>query len=168
MRVARLSVIVLIMLGCVGCDQVTKEIARDRLAFGAPISLLHDTVRLQLTENPGAFLSLGGSLPEGMRTLVFTLGGSLLVALAIGWTLRTRDLNRLTAVGAALACGGGLGNMVDRLGSGGRVTDFLNVGLGPLRTGIFNVADMALMLGIALVLVSLGRRERGDVRSTGS
>jgi signal peptidase II len=36
----------------------------------------------------------------------------------------------------------------------GSVVDFLNVGIGSLRTGIFNVADMAIMLGVALLLLA--------------
>jgi lipoprotein signal peptidase len=36
---------------------------------------------------------------------------------------------------------------------GGNVTDFLNIGVGPVRTGIFNFADVALMLGLALLVV---------------
>lgn len=165
MRSARLALILVVMLGCVGCDQLTKEIARDQLPFGVPISLLHDTVRLHYTQNPGAFLSLGGSLPEGVRALVFTLGGILLVTLCTAWTLRTRSLSRLQTLGAAMACGGGIGNLIDRMSMGGHVTDFLNVGLGPLRTGIFNVADMALMLGVALVVFGYkaGERRRAQV-----
>ena len=48
---------------------------------------------------------------------------------------------------------GGLGNLIDRVNHGGNVTDFLNVSVGLVRTGIFNGADMALMLGVALPVV---------------
>jgi len=55
-------------------------------------------------------------------------------------------------VALALLAGGGTSNLLDRLLYDGRVTDFLNVGIGSLRTGIFNLADMAIMAG-ALLLV---------------
>ena len=42
------------------------------------------------------------------------------------------------------------GNLVDRLTQHGHVTDFLNVGVAGLRTGIFNLADFVLLLGLAL------------------
>jgi signal peptidase II len=157
MRASRLALLLMIMCGCVGCDQVTKLIVRDRLPFERPISLLHDTVRLHYTRNTGSFLGLGQSLPEGERRLTFTVGGAILVTLAIFWTLRTRSLGSLQAIGAATACGGGLGNMIDRLTLAGNVTDFLNIGVGPVRTGIFNVADMALMLGVTLVVLGHSR-----------
>jgi signal peptidase II len=53
-------------------------------------------------------------------------------------------------VSVALIVGGGVSNLVDRLRYGGYVVDFLNVGIGPVRTGIFNVADMAIMVGVVL------------------
>jgi signal peptidase II len=47
---------------------------------------------------------------------------------------------------------GGMGNFIDRTTNNGAVVDFLNVGVGSLRTGIFNIADVAIMLGVALFL----------------
>jgi signal peptidase II len=43
--------------------------------------------------------------------------------------------------------------------------DFLNVGIGPLRTGIFNVADMAIMLGVALLIAGLRAMENAEDES---
>ena len=54
----------------------------------------------------------------------------------------------------ALIVAGGLGNLYDRVFEGGAVTDFLNVGVGPLRTGIFNVADVAIVAGVLLMMLS--------------
>lgn len=152
-RTHRIAVVLLVLLGCVGCDQATKTVAREQLAPGTEISLLHDLVRIERFENTGAFLSLGEHWPEIVRRALFTAGGLLWVAIALGWALRARQARLTAIVGAALVAGGGLGNVIDRLVHAGRVTDFLNVGIDPIRTGIFNVADMALMLGIALWIV---------------
>ncbi|HEY9518344.1 MAG TPA: signal peptidase II, partial [Gemmatimonadales bacterium] len=62
-------------------------------------------------------------------------------------------------LGLYLILGAGLSNLWDRL-LRGRVIDFLNVGIGPLRTGIFNLADVALMLGLVLIL--LGHRRKSS------
>jgi signal peptidase II len=69
LRSTRVALLVVLMIGCVGCDQVTKAVARSYLGPGQTMSLLADTLRLQHAENPGAFLSLGDSLPEGMRAI---------------------------------------------------------------------------------------------------
>lgn len=149
----RIAVILLTVLGCVGCDQVTKSIARHQLPPEQVISLFNDTVRLVHAENSGAFLSLGDSLSSTARRALFTLGGAVVVIGTAVWAFRSRRMSLPQMIGAALICGGGLGNVIDRVSQEGHVTDFLNVGFGPVRTGIFNVADMALMLGVALLVV---------------
>jgi signal peptidase II len=139
-------------LATVGCDRVTKHLAT-RLLEGEPArSYLGDTVRIVYAENVGGFLGLGSGLPEGLRTAVFTIAtGLVLLALTVV-TLRGRFRGlRLAALVLFLA--GGASNWIDRAVRGS-VVDFLNVGLGPLRTGIFNVADMAIMLGALLLLIA--------------
>src|SRR5207249_7753307 len=48
--------------------------------------------------------------------------------------------------------GGGLSNLLDRVAYGGYVVDFINLGIGSLRTGIFNAADVAITVGVLLVV----------------
>lgn len=149
---ARAAVVLLTISGCVGCDQYTKSLARAHLPREAPISLLNGVIRLERTENPGAFLSLGDSLPNNTRGVLFTLGGAALVTGTSIWALRSRRLSSAQILGAALLSGGGFSNLIDRATQDGSVTDFLNVGVGPMRTGIFNCADVALMLGLAILI----------------
>jgi signal peptidase II len=151
---ARLAVLLTTMIGCVGCDQVSKAAARTYLASGTTMTFFNGMVRLQHTENPGAFMSIGESLPSGTRTILFAFGGVVLVGGLMLWVIRSRRLNTIQTIGAALACGGGLSNLIDRFSRHGYVTDFLNVGFGPLRTGIFNIADFALLLGVTLLILS--------------
>jgi signal peptidase II len=65
---------------------------------------------------------------------------------------------QFVALGLLLA--GGVGNLIDRINQNGHVTDFLNVGIGPVRTGIFNVADMAIMAGAGLLFWLSFRQEQ--------
>ncbi|MEO8452646.1 MAG: signal peptidase II [Gemmatimonadota bacterium] len=143
----------------IGCDQVTKQIAADNLADGVRRSFWHDTVRLQYTENTGAFLGLGSRLPAAIRTPVL-VSATVILLLGVILALRAQRMVLAYRVGLYLILAAGLSNLWDRL-ERGRVIDFLNVGIGPLRTGIFNVADMALMLGVALVLLTR-RSDGGD------
>jgi signal peptidase II len=58
----------------------------------------------------------------------------------------------------SLVFAGGVGNLIDRIIHNGFVVDFINIGIGPIRTGIFNVADVAVMGGsILLCLAALGK-----------
>ena len=150
-RIAAMLVVVFLV---VGCDQVTKSVAQTHLRGEAPIIYLNDMARLQYAENTGAFLSLGARLPETAQRWIFTGAVSvILLALLIYALLELRNLHILLLLGFALILGGGIGNLIDRIVNDGRVVDFMNVGIGRLRTGVFNVADMALMAGVGMVLV---------------
>jgi signal peptidase II len=148
----RIAVVTLTLLCCVGCDQMSKSAARVLLASGDAQSFLGDSLRLQLVENPGSFLSLGASLPEHFRFALFTAAVAALLIGLVAASLFARRLQPWRVVALALVAGGGISNLIDRLLYNGRVTDFLNVGIGGVRTGIFNVADMAIMAGALLLL----------------
>ena len=153
----------LVLVGAtIGCDRVTKHIALTTLANSPGHSFFADTVRLEYVENTGAFLGLGAQWPPAVRTALFTVGnGTVLLTLAV-LALRRR-WSRPMAIGLALFFAGGASNLVDRA-LHGSVIDFMNVGVGPLRTGIFNVADMAIMAGAGL-LVLTGHRIRANGKS---
>ena len=104
-----------------------------------------DTVRLQYHENPGAFLSVGASWSPELRAVVFQIGNGLFLV-ALGRCRQPPRWSRVESCGLALFLAGALSNLIDRIAVGS-VIDFLNVGIGPLRTGIFNVADVAIMAG---------------------
>jgi len=136
----------------IGCDRATKHFAAPALMRVPRQSFLGDTLRLEYAENRRAFLSLGEQLPEPIRSVIFTYGtGLALAALAVlGFRQRSSALN---AAGWTLVLAGGLSNLIDRVAHG-NVVDFLNVGVGPVRTGIFNLADLAITAGIVLVALS--------------
>jgi signal peptidase II len=139
---------------CVGCDHASKQAASSLLADSPGLALAGDTVRLELVSNPGAFLSMGANLPDTLRHIVLIGLVPLLIACVCLGFARAARSSRVLLVGLALLAGGGLGNWLDRLLNAGAVTDFVSLGLGPLRTGIFNLADVAVIAGVCLVLLS--------------
>jgi signal peptidase II len=153
MRRARIVPFLAIALFCVGCDHAVKIAAESLLEARPPVELAGGIVRFELAYNGGAFLSLGSGLPLAVRNAIFGVGVPLGVVLVSLLALRDSTLRMPTLVALALLAGGGIANGIDRLMSGGYVTDFVSIGFGPLRTGIFNVADVAVMAGaIALAL----------------
>lgn len=150
----------LLLAATAGCDRVTKHYALTTLAGSPGQSYLGDTIRLDYHENAGGFLSAGATWHPATRTVVFQIAngvflfGTLIMAIRYQWS-------RLAAAGLILFVAGGVSNLIDRVAMGS-VIDFLNVGIGPVRTGIFNVADVAIMAGVALLLV-----ERYRARATG-
>lgn len=83
----RCFVILILLVGCVGCDQTTKSVAQSYLSQTGTMSLLGDTVRLQLAFNSGAFLGLGASLPEFWRYAVFNVCVVILLLGLLGYAL---------------------------------------------------------------------------------
>ncbi len=138
------------VLATIGCDRLTKHVATTTLAGVPGRSFLADTVRLGYAENAGGFLSLGASLPPGARVAIFTVATGLTLLGLIVLAFRRR-LSGWPALGLSLFVAGGASNWIDRLVNG-TVVDFLNVGIGSVRTGVFNVADVAIMLGAALFI----------------
>jgi signal peptidase II len=158
----RLLFTLLLALFCVALDQLAKEVARQVLMDGRPISLWNNVVRLQYAENPGAFMSLGAAWSPGLRNLMFVVVNGLVLPLMVVFTVRSPEIGRWQRVGVALIVGGGLGNLVDRFTNSGAVIDFISMGIGPWRTGIFNVADVAVLGGVLFVLVFSARGERKE------
>jgi len=159
-RLTRLGMLIAVLVSAIGCDQVTKSIATRSLAPLPRQSFLGDTLRLEYAQNPGAFLGMGGDLKPGLRFWSLTVvNGALLVVL--GYVLISRwDMAPGNFAAWTLILAGGIGNLIDRVSQQGLVTDFLNLGIGPVRTGIFNVADMAITAGFALFLLFWWREEK--------
>jgi signal peptidase II len=141
-------------------DLVSKALL-EAAFYGEPtLYLWGDTVRVGYVLNTGVFLSLGHALGPHARFWLFIVGVAGVLAILLGLTLRDPRFRTPEVAAVAAIVGGGIGNLVDRVRLGA-VRDFLNVGIGPLRTGIFNVADMAITFGgIFLVLLPFFRKRR--------
>lgn len=157
-KVNRLLILFFVLISCVGCDQATKFVARQTLATAPVQEYAGGLFRLVYAENPGAFLSLGATLPATTRFWIFVVMAALLLTGVGIFALRSLQQTPLPVIVAiALVIGGGLGNLIDRIVHDGRVVDFMQVGFPWLRTGVFNVADMAIMTGVGLMLLTTVR-----------
>lgn len=151
----RICVLLILLVSCIGCDQVSKKAATQWL-HGEPMrSYLGDSFRLLYAENTGAFLGMGSDWPDFVRYGLFTVMSMLAVGLALGWVvhrvIKTGSFRpHGQTLGALLLAAGGIGNLIDRVMREGAVIDFMNMGVGSLRTGIFNIADVQIMIGVAL------------------
>lgn len=148
-KIRKIFLIAFLVFSTVGCDQITKIAARDTLQSTGAISYLNNSIRLEYAENSGAFMSLGAQLDPNLRYWIFSVAVSfLMLFLAIHLLQKKLDLISVVAYSSILA--GGLGNLIDRFVRSS-VIDFLNVGIGGLRTGIFNIADIAIVVGVLLL-----------------
>lgn len=159
----KLLVSSLIVLVSVVVDQITKRLAFDHLRGQPGYSYLGGIFRLEYAENTGAFLSLGADMSDGARTAFFVVGVMVIIGFCVGWLVKSAH-NWLAVISLAAVISGGIGNLIDRI-SRGAVIDFLFMGVGPLRTGVFNVADIAITGGLIAMLLEqyvMSRKEEAN------
>jgi signal peptidase II len=155
-RRAPLLVTLLCSLGLFGCDHATKQVAAGSLEGREPVVLVAGVVDLQYRENRGVAFSLERFVPRPLRAPIMLAAPLLaLGALAWAWRRHAAELSARTAAFALLAAGV-LGNAVDRFARG-YVVDFIHVHHWP----IFNVADVCLVAGVALLLLAERRATAG-------
>jgi signal peptidase II len=153
----RCTLVALVLTGYVACDQTSKSVARQYLPNTGVHSYFGDTFRFEYAQNPGAFLSLGDSLPPAVRYDGLVIGVGAFVILLLAWAVVSTRLASWQRIAIAAVGAAGASNLIDRIRFEGAVTDFLNLGIGPLRTGIFNIADVILTLGLVLLVLGWNR-----------
>ena len=145
----------------IAIDQLVKLLAlvslqANSFKFGAsPINLA-----LELSLNPGAFLSLGAALPSQVKQLIFIVGVAVVVAWAMGWSLSnwSQPLRKVLPLYAIAL--GGIANLIDRVFRDGHVVDYMVLNVGPTHTGVFNIADIAITAGAIYLMIDLLVRPR--------
>ena len=135
-------------------DQATKQITRMTMTIGQSVEVIGNFVRLTFVENRG--MAFGIQIGNGA---VFTLL-SIVASIGIGIYLYfQRHEGRGVTVSLSLILGGAIGNLIDRI-LFGRVVDFVDIGIGTTRWPVFNVADSAVVIGMAVLIVTTYLSER--------
>ena len=151
----RVALVLCVLVGSVGCDQISKAAARAYLPGTGIHSFLGDTFRLAVRrESRWRFSAWRWAVPPIARYAIYTLGLGALVAALLLWSVLSPRLEGPQRLCIAVIGASGTANIIDRIRYDGAVTDFLNVGVGSVRTGIFNVADMTLILGVLGLLLA--------------
>jgi signal peptidase II len=146
----------------IGCDRITKHIAIDHLMFREPVSYFHDMLRFEYADNTGAALSFGDNLPAKTSFwLLSILPLTVLLILFVYVISRLNKFSLLKLLSISLVIAGGLGNIIDRIMYDRHVTDFINIGINDVRTGIFNIADICITAGIIGLSITYGNNKPG-------
>jgi signal peptidase II len=139
-------------------DVTTKSLAVRYLAPQyIPHEVLGDAVQLTLAFNPGASFGIG--VGEYSRVVFIALALVALVVLAQLYRAAAPG-DRPRGVALALICAGAIGNMLDRMRSSRGVVDFIDLGIRDARFYTFNLADLAITIGAALLAWILWQEDR--------
>ena len=159
-RIRSLSPILLIsIVGLVVLlDQWVKQIIVSELSQRAPVVVIENFFHLILTYNRGSAFGLFADI-ESDFSRALALGGSTLIAVVavIFFLLHDYYDNRWGQAALALILGGAIGNIIDRVRLG-MVIDYLDFFWGASHYPAFNIADSAICVGVALLLLVVPRR----------
>ncbi len=165
----KIIILLSILISMVILDQWTKAWAVDYLMTHPGHEFLGGVFQLIYAENPGAFLGMGGGWSRTTRFFVFGLAVALGLV-AMFWSIVRDRLNVYDFYAYSFILAGGIGNVIDRLThDNGHVVDFLFIDLKLfpwLRTGVFNIADICIVIGVIIALIPMFKRP--DVESTSS
>lgn len=155
----------LLSIAFISCDRVTKQLAKEHLMYYPSRSYFHNVFVLEYAENTGAALGLGDSLPKTANFILLSLLPlGLMIWLFVYFVMKRKIMSPTKTVAMAMIFSGGLGNLIDRIFADRHVTDFMNMGIGSLRTGIFNVADMCVTGGVILLYFGLRAETKENER----
>jgi len=155
--------IIVIVVGVL-IDQVSKQVVRDEVPVYERTEYMSGFFTITHVKNDGAFLSLGSNWDPNLRLIVLTIiPGIFLVGLMV-FLLRSKKLNLTENIAFALIAAGGIGNIIDRI-LDGEVVDFMIMELFGWHTGVFNIADVYIMVGIGLFLLSYIRKMREEKKA---
>lgn len=151
-RNRRIALTVITVLLIISVDQFSKNLIRTNIGILEKVAVIEPYISFLRVENSGAFLSSGEDVEQGKKYLFLTLFPSigLLITLVIS-IYRNKQLAYCTSLGLNLLIGGGISNIIDRF-IYKSVTDFIHISIGPIKMGIFNIADTAIFIGMILLL----------------
>lgn len=135
-------------------DQISKFYVQQTLHLGQIIPVIPSFFNLTYVLNPGAAFGFLARAPASIRTPFFTAISILAVLFILYYRSRHRQMHLLPSVSLACILGGALGNLIDRLRLG-MVVDFLDVYYGAYHWPAFNLADSAITVGVALMVLEM-------------
>ncbi len=153
-HIKKILIVTVSILLLAGCDLTSKEIAKNEFKNKPNQSFFGGSLQIIYAENSGGMLNIGSDFSSETRYYIFIIFVSITLLILYIFTLLKKDLSLWYTFSLILILGGGIGNMLNRLTNEGRVIDFLVLNFFNLHTGIFNIADINIMAGLLILIIS--------------
>lgn len=149
--IKRIAIIAVVFLN-IGCDQISKSVVRNKIDTWETIEIIGKKFILTKVENEGAMLGFGSDFSPLVKIVLLQALPVIVLLVLLFRILRKSNMNKWLVFAFACVIGGGIGNLIDRIVHG-KVTDFFHIDLGGyFKTGIFNMADVSVTMGVLLIL----------------
>ncbi|GGE62230.1 signal peptidase II [Pedobacter psychrotolerans] len=146
----RFFLIIFLILN-IAIDQISKFVVRLEISDYEHIAIIKNFFTLTRVENSGAFLSLGDNMPYIFRLIILTGLPLLFLGYGLYYLFSKPNLPGSMQIALCFLIGGGIGNLYDRIVHGS-VTDFMHLDFHIFQTGVFNFADISIMIGVGILL----------------
>ncbi|MDG1778042.1 MAG: signal peptidase II [Flavobacteriaceae bacterium] len=149
----RITFILFLVVLNIGLDQYTKHIVRTEVTAGSRTEIVGEFLQLMNVENSGAFLGMGSDSHPTIKLIFLLILPVIVLSVVLYYLFTNKHLDSLSVIGFSCVAGGGIANLYDRF-LYGSVTDFLFMDFGFAQTGIFNVADLSVTIGMILLIIA--------------
>ena len=145
-------------------DQWTKQLVHARIPLARHVPVIQGFFDLVHVRNRGGAFGLFSSMDASLRGPVFLVLSIAAIVLVVGMIRKAPDDRWGLVTALSLVLGGAIGNLIDRIRLG-EVIDFLDFYRGRYHWPAFNVADVAIVIGVGILMIDLIRHPDPDDRS---
>ena len=151
-----MTIIIILSIIFLIIDQITKILVVNSLVPGENIEIIKNIFSIIYTNNTGAAFSI----LLGKRIFLIVVA-VLIIGVLLYYIKRNKIEKKIDIIALSFVIGGSLGNLIDRIVRG-FVIDFISIKIGNYNFPIFNVADILIVIGVFLLLLSSRRRQSND------
>ncbi|MGH7246984.1 MAG: signal peptidase II, partial [Pseudomonadota bacterium] len=152
-RLRRLwAMLLLVTAPVLALDQLSKLYIATHFHLYQAVVLVSNWLDITYTLNPGAAFSLFATMPEGFRGVFFLTLSAIAIVVLVALMARRSPGPLTNSIAFALILGGTIGNLIDRIARG-KVIDFIYFHHDSFRYPVFNVADSAITIGVAIIVI---------------
>ncbi len=155
----RFTILAVVSLTIIALDQVTKSYVVSKMYLHQSIPIIPDYFSLTYIRNPGAAFGILASSSSGFRMVFFLMTSIFALGLLITIFVRLEPSDWWGQLTIASIFGGAIGNLIDRL-QFGEVVDFLDFYISGYHWPAFNVADMAISIGVCSLFLLFAFEKR--------
>lgn len=153
-------IVLICLVTIVAADQVTKTYIQDNFRMFERRTIIPNYFDLTLIYNTGAAFGFLSDKPASFKIPFFLVVSGFAILFIIIFLIKIRPDQRLLALALGMVLGGAIGNLIDRVMLG-KVVDFIYFHVGRYYYPAFNVADIAITCGVALLILEMIILDRG-------
>jgi len=150
--------LIIISLGVLLIDMLSKVLIKHFILLGIRVRIIKGFLYITYVKNTGAAFSIFRN-----NTIFLIILSILVIGLLFYYLNKKESISKLENISYGLILGGALGNLFDRI-TYGYVIDFIDIYIFKYDYPVFNIADMAIVIGVIILIIDLFRGEKDGIK----